>query len=75
MSLYASNSIATQIPYTQIRAHLQQMLGRKSKSLSDIARVLKIYHDNIDDELPDGEARPASQKEILEALIAFLEGC
>lgn len=63
----------------QIRAHLQQMLSRKSKSLQDIVGTLKIYHANVDDEPiaepAEGEARAPSQKEILEALIAFLEGC
>ncbi|EIN10361.1 DUF1716-domain-containing protein [Punctularia strigosozonata HHB-11173 SS5] len=61
-----------------IRTHLEQMLRRKSKSLADIADTLKVYRDNVDEEvLPapeEGEARPASQKEILEALVTFLEG-
>ena len=54
------------------------MLSRKSKSILDVAGVLKIYRDNVDDNVSstveEGEARAASQKEILEALIAFIEG-
>ncbi|PCH41028.1 DUF1716-domain-containing protein [Wolfiporia cocos MD-104 SS10] len=59
-----------------IRAHAQQMLGRRSRSLKDIISTLQIYHDNIDEEeqtAPD-DGSP-SRKEILRNLIAFLEGC
>ena len=63
------------------------MLNRKDKSLKDIVRTLKIYHDNVDDERggansrmevdtddKDSERAP-SQREILEELIAYLEHC
>ncbi|KDQ64547.1 hypothetical protein JAAARDRAFT_187869 [Jaapia argillacea MUCL 33604] len=62
-----------------IRSHVQQMLDRRSKSLKDIAKTLQIYYDNVDEaEQPAPEedmARAPSQKEILTALIGFLEGC
>lgn len=63
----------------QIRSHLVQMLERKSKSLQDIVRTLEVYRDNVEEDtnsytLSDAE-RPPSQKEILQYLINFLEGC
>ncbi|KAF7966183.1 hypothetical protein HWV62_39738 [Athelia sp. TMB] len=62
-----------------IRAHLTQMLKRKSKSLQDIVHTLKVYRDNVDEDtsvatLADSE-RPPSQTEILQYLIDFLESC
>ncbi|KZP33005.1 DUF1716-domain-containing protein [Athelia psychrophila] len=62
-----------------IRAHLVQMLERKSKSLQDIVRTLTVYRDNVDEDtsmaaLSDSE-RPPSQQEILQYLIDFLQGC
>ncbi|EPQ59414.1 DUF1716-domain-containing protein [Gloeophyllum trabeum ATCC 11539] len=63
-----------------VRSHLTKMLDRKNKSLKDIVRTLGIYHDNVDEEeVPPEEAndpnRAPSQKEILKALIAFLDSC
>ncbi|KZT19261.1 DUF1716-domain-containing protein [Neolentinus lepideus HHB14362 ss-1] len=63
-----------------VRAHLQKMLERKNKSLKGIVRTLEIYHDNVDEEdVPpeevDNPNRAPSQKEILIALIAFLNSC
>ena len=60
----------------QIRAHVQQMLNRRNRSLKDIIGTLQIYHDNVDEDegtAPD-DGSP-SRKEILRNLIAFLEGC
>jgi len=64
-----------------IRAHLLQMLDRKSLSMQDIIQTLRTFYDNVDDEpdpLPQtaggaAEERPPSQKEILAALIAALD--
>lgn len=60
-----------------IRAHILQMLDRKTQSLQDIVHTLRIYHDNVDDEpeppaMEDAERTP-SQKEILQGLIAALD--
>ncbi|KAJ6485071.1 Catenin-beta-like protein [Mycena vitilis] len=62
-----------------IRAHLLQMLDRKSLSMQDIIQTLRTFYDNVDDE-PDpppltggAEDRAPSQKEILAALIAALD--
>lgn len=62
---------------TQIRGHLVQMLERKSKSLQDIVRTLKVYRDNVEEDtnLATLSDAPPSQKEILQYLINFLEGC
>lgn len=59
-----------------IRAHVQQMLSRRNKTLKDIANTLQIYHDNVDenDDVSGQDGAP-SRKEILRNLIAFLEGC
>jgi beta-catenin-like protein 1 len=51
------------------------MLRRKSKSLQDIVEVLRVYRDNIDEEETPPEETAPSQREILEGLITFLEGC
>ena len=56
----------------QIRSHLQQMLSRRNKSLQDIADVLQIYHDNIDEDTDAGPDGALSRKEILRNLLAFL---
>jgi len=53
-----------------IRSHILQMLGRKSQSLKDIVKTLRIYHDNIGEE--DSTDAPA-QKNILQGLIDALE--
>jgi len=61
-----------------IRAHVLQMLDRKSLAMEDIIQTLRTFYDNVDDE-PDpapstggAEERAPSQKEILAALIAAL---
>lgn len=63
----------------QVRAHALQMLNRKSKSLKDVIDVLKVYRDNVGEEavqqLGEDEEPSPPQKEILGALIEFLEGC
>lgn len=60
----------------QIRAHVQQMLNRRNRSLKDIIGTLQIYHDNVDeDEATAPDDGSPSRKEILRNLIAFLEGC
>ncbi|KAF8845818.1 DUF1716-domain-containing protein [Paxillus ammoniavirescens] len=65
-----------------VRAHILQMLERKNLTLSDIVRTLRVYYDNVDVEVDhSAEGKTAggivgmSHKEILENLIAFLEGC
>ncbi|KAJ7095435.1 Catenin-beta-like protein [Mycena belliarum] len=62
-----------------IRAHLLQMLDRKSLTMQDIIQTLRMFYDNVDDE-PEppptaraSEDRAPSQKEILAALIAALD--
>ncbi|KAF7352752.1 DUF1716 domain-containing protein [Mycena venus] len=65
-----------------IRAHLSQMLDRKSMSMQNIIQTLRTFYDNVDYE-PDppppaaaggtAEERAPSQKEILAALIAALD--
>ena len=61
--------------FAQIRAHLQQMLSRKSKSLSDIVSTLKTYRDNVDEDVSSLKEGDLSQKEILQHLIDFLDAC
>ncbi|KAF7332093.1 DUF1716 domain-containing protein [Mycena kentingensis (nom. inval.)] len=60
-----------------IRAHLLQMLDRKSLSLRDITRTLRIFYDHVDEPEPspaaDAEDRGLTQKQILAALIAALD--
>ncbi|KAF8528671.1 DUF1716-domain-containing protein [Gautieria morchelliformis] len=59
-----------------IREHITMILGRKNKTLKDIVAVLKLYRENVGDDetrVPDDQA--PSQQEILQGLIAFLEGC
>ncbi|KAH7926758.1 DUF1716-domain-containing protein [Leucogyrophana mollusca] len=65
-----------------IRAHLTHMLERRSQSIKDIVTTLRIFHENVDGDAPDRPAssdqapeRGLSQKEILQNLITFLEGC
>jgi beta-catenin-like protein 1 len=61
---------------SQIRDHITMILGRKNKTLKDIVTVLKLYRENVGDDetrVPDDPA--PSQQEILQGLIAFLEGC
>lgn len=64
------------------------MLQRKDQSLKEVAKVLREFYNNVDDEPepaaangdgketngPDVEEGP-SQKMILQGLIDFLEGC
>lgn len=61
-----------------VRAHAQQMLKRKGKSLQDVVDVLKLFRDNVDDDESEAAlAEDASppQREILTGLINFLEAC
>lgn len=58
-----------------IRAHLQQMLTRRDKSLKDIVKTLRIYHDNVDEDDSATDSGQIYQKEILQNLIAFLDAC
>lgn len=51
------------------------MLNRRSKALQDIVSTLRMYYDNVDeDQLSGQEEGVSSRKEILQNLIAFLEG-
>jgi len=57
----------------QIRDHVRQMLNRRNKSFQDVVSTLRVFRDNID----EGELNNAdgiSQRDILQHLIAFLEG-
>jgi beta-catenin-like protein 1 len=52
------------------------MLSRRNKSLKDIVEVLRGFRDNVDDSDKMDEGNESiSQKEILEGLLGFLEGC
>jgi beta-catenin-like protein 1 len=59
----------------QIRAHMVQMLDRRSKNLKDIAKTLRVYLENVDDEPTNVEDNAPSRREILQGLITFVEGC
>ncbi|TRM67789.1 Catenin-beta-like protein [Schizophyllum amplum] len=59
-----------------VRAHLEQMLARKSLSLRDVVGTLRVYRDNIDaeDSAARGEGEGGlSQSDILEGLIGALQ--
>jgi len=56
-----------------ILLHIKQMLGRKNKSLQDLVKTLRVYHDNVDEPEPTDESI-LSKKEILQNLMAFLSG-
>ncbi|KAJ3778827.1 Catenin-beta-like protein [Lentinula raphanica] len=56
-----------------IRGHLTQMLRRKSLSLKDIVKTLRIYHDNVGDDPNTANEDSPSQKDILQELIHALE--
>ena len=57
----------------QILTHIKQMLSRKNRSLQDLVKTLRIYHDNVDEPEPTDEST-LSQKDILQNLMAFLSG-
>jgi len=62
----------------QIRSHLLQMLDRKNQSLKDIIITLQEQRDNADEDErvgEDSEDQPPSQREILQGLIVYLDGC
>ncbi|KAJ3554103.1 hypothetical protein NM688_g3281 [Phlebia brevispora] len=58
-----------------IRAHIQQMLRRRDKSLKDIVKTLEIYRDNVDEDDAGRAPDEPSRKEILQHLIEFLDAC
>lgn len=52
------------------------MLSRRNKSLKDIVSVLKAYRDNVgDSDKMEENGAFISQREILNGLLGFLEGC
>lgn len=51
------------------------MLSRRSKSLKDVVDVLRNFRDNVDDGDKMDEDGSISQKDILNGLLGFLEGC
>ncbi|QRV72660.1 beta-catenin-like protein 1 [Ceratobasidium sp. AG-Ba] len=61
------------------KQHAEMLLGRRGKSTKDIKTVLKGYLDNIGEAEPGEESPEAqastAQREILNGLIGFLEGC
>jgi hypothetical protein len=50
------------------------MLKRRNRALADLAGTLRVYAENVDEEpaLPEGAF---AQKDVLLALVAFIEGC
>lgn len=68
-----SNLCKPNLEPTQILSHIKQMLGRKNRSLQDLVKTLRIYHDNVDEPEPTDEST-LSQKDILQNLMAFLSG-
>ncbi|KAG8684726.1 hypothetical protein FRC09_015183, partial [Ceratobasidium sp. 395] len=61
------------------KQHAEMLLGRRGKSIKDIESVLKGYLENIDEAEPGEESPEAqasmAQREILNGLIGFIEGC
>ncbi|KAG8721984.1 hypothetical protein FRC08_008080 [Ceratobasidium sp. 394] len=61
------------------KQHAEMLLGRRGKSVKDIEAVLKGYLDNIGEAEPGEESVEAqasiAQREILNGLIGFIEGC
>ncbi|KAG9097018.1 hypothetical protein FRC06_008033 [Ceratobasidium sp. 370] len=61
------------------KQHAEMLLGRRGKSIKDIQVVLKGYLDNIGEAVPGEESAEAQasmvQREILNGLIGFIEGC
>ncbi|KAG9127145.1 hypothetical protein FRC07_000472 [Ceratobasidium sp. 392] len=61
------------------KQHTEMLLGRRGKSVKDIQVVLKGYLENIGEVEPGEESPEAqasiAQREILNGLIGFLEGC
>ena len=52
------------------------MLERKNLTLGNIRETLQVYRNNVDGDDPDSNsATGLSQKEILDHLITFLQGC
>ncbi|EPQ28348.1 uncharacterized protein PFL1_04175 [Pseudozyma flocculosa PF-1] len=64
-----------------VQAHIKMMLSRKGAGLQDVVAVLREYHANIGDDPPPKQGQDEPQegeiriKDILVALISFLEGC
>ncbi|ETW83975.1 hypothetical protein HETIRDRAFT_62638 [Heterobasidion irregulare TC 32-1] len=58
-----------------IRAHIKQMMDRRSRTFKDIASTLRVYHENVSEDDVDSETSDSvhSQREILQHLITFLE--
>lgn len=52
-----------------------KMLKRKNLTLDDIRQTLQNHHDSIDVDDSDSESTGVPQKEILENLMTFLQGC
>ncbi|KIP10420.1 hypothetical protein PHLGIDRAFT_125614 [Phlebiopsis gigantea 11061_1 CR5-6] len=58
-----------------ILSHVQQMMGRRDRSLKDIVKTLQVYRDNVDENPSAKDSDEPTQKEILQHLIDFLDGC
>jgi len=59
-----------------VLTHATTMLERKNQSINNIVDTLKVYHDSIDgptEEDASSRGDALSQKEILRALIGFLD--
>jgi hypothetical protein len=63
----------------QAKQHAEMLFGRRGKSIKDIEVVLKGYLNNIGETELGEEGTEvqasAAQREILNGLIGFIEGC
>ncbi|KAF9567315.1 DUF1716-domain-containing protein [Agrocybe pediades] len=60
-----------------IRQHCIRMLGRRNEGMKDILQTLQVYYEHVDDDEGDkgADSEPTmSQKDILQGLIAALDG-
>ncbi|KAB5595329.1 Beta-catenin-like protein 1 [Ceratobasidium theobromae] len=62
-----------------VKQHVEMLFGRRGKSIKDIQAVLKGYLDNIGEAEAEDDSSEAlassAQRNILNGLIGFLEGC
>jgi hypothetical protein len=63
----------------QIKQHVEMLFGRRGKSMKEIETVLRGYLSNIGEVGTEGDTpealASAAQRDILNGLIGFLEGC
>lgn len=51
------------------------MMKRKNKSLADLATTLRVYKENVDEDQEQLSEGATPRKEVLQALVEFIEGC